>query len=695
MEAWYASPDGARAAPDPGERARSDPDTLIVPGPEVVVHALRGTDRLRDIPAPAFVISRETLQRTAQPRLSSVLQWLPGLNAYQSGATGEPSVVDPRGFTAERRDLVPQGAGERARHARPRERQRRLGLDRSRGRRPHGGGGGRWRVGLRRRCRGRHRQHRARRGALGARAARAAAVRQLRPARRQPGRQLGRRPVGHGTRRRRTRRGRLARPQRRAHSQWPRAPEPAHPGQLAHARRRVALDASPGPGRAHPDEMAADRNQAATPLDYLDSDRANVSVDATHGDEVHGLWTLTPYYRAEDFRQVRTLVFTPLYHPTNGSTWGADLGWRRSFTMGGRPLKLAASYTPSRPTSTAATMTSAAAAPAHRRRAAGHGAPRSRGRSPGSSILTAGTVARGRALRRDPLHVSQPLHRGARRGPGHVGAESVRVAEPAHARSGRGLRERQRRLPRARRSTSSSISGRSRPVHRPRSRRSSPSPTPICSRSARSTTRWVRAGIARRARRPCSTSTPSSCATQIDFDLGTFSYDNIGKRSARRRARRGAALPLGRGVTAMVSGTWSPTTISGGPLDGNQINAVPLGSAAGRLEWSAASWTSLNGGVRWVARQYLDKENEHPLADYTVADVGLVLRRSMARLDVQVLNLFDHKYADTGSSARSRGRAPRPRGGPGGHGGARGELSQDGQRGRPNGGRDRTAHLCP
>src|SRR6185369_476945 len=80
--------------------AEAEPDTLVVQEPEVIVHAWRGEDRLREIPAASFVIPRAELARAAATRLSTMLQALPGFYGYQSSASGEPTVVDPRGFTA-------------------------------------------------------------------------------------------------------------------------------------------------------------------------------------------------------------------------------------------------------------------------------------------------------------------------------------------------------------------------------------------------------------------------------------------------------------------------------------------------------------------------------------------------------------------------------------------------------------------
>src|SRR5437762_4294844 len=54
----------------PHPAAAAESDTMVVQGPEIVVHALRGQDRLRDIPATAFVIPRAQLVRAAEARVS-------------------------------------------------------------------------------------------------------------------------------------------------------------------------------------------------------------------------------------------------------------------------------------------------------------------------------------------------------------------------------------------------------------------------------------------------------------------------------------------------------------------------------------------------------------------------------------------------------------------------------------------------
>ena len=78
----------------------AQPDSIAVTVPIVEVTALRGRDALRSIPAAAFVIDRATLARSGAGRVSTALSRLPGFHAYRQTGSGEPSVIDPRGFTA-------------------------------------------------------------------------------------------------------------------------------------------------------------------------------------------------------------------------------------------------------------------------------------------------------------------------------------------------------------------------------------------------------------------------------------------------------------------------------------------------------------------------------------------------------------------------------------------------------------------
>jgi len=96
--ALLAATVGVLPASAHAESAR--PDTALVPLPGIEVTALRGRDSLTSIPAAAFVISRDQIAAAASPRLSAALQSVPGLFAYGQTSSSDPTVVDPRGFSA-------------------------------------------------------------------------------------------------------------------------------------------------------------------------------------------------------------------------------------------------------------------------------------------------------------------------------------------------------------------------------------------------------------------------------------------------------------------------------------------------------------------------------------------------------------------------------------------------------------------
>ena len=134
---------------------------------------------------------------------------------------------------------------------------------------------------------------------------------------------------------------------------------------------------------------------------------------------------------------------------------------------------------------------------------------------------------------------------------------------------------------------------------------------------------------------------------EIDFSTASFTYANIG-RSWHRGVETALSQPLGSFLTLEANGTYSPTTIRGGGDDGNQINAVPLGTAYGSLKLSGPESWSLEGGVRYVGKQYLDKANQHRLPDFGTLELAGFARLRRLNVAIRASNLLDRKYADTG-----------------------------------------------
>ena len=102
------------------------------------------------------------------------------------------------------------------------------------------------------------------------------------------------------------------------------------------------------------------------------------------------------------------------------------------------------------------------------------------------------------------------------------------------------------------------------------------------------------------------------------------------------------------GLMLVANGAWTPTTIVGGTNDGHQINAVPRGTAYGALIATPGTGTSLEAGVRYVGRQWLDKDNQHPLSDFATAELAGTLHFARLRTTLRIANLLDRKVVDSG-----------------------------------------------
>lgn len=624
-------------------------DTLVVQFPEEVVTALRGSEDPRRIPAATFVVPGAELRRRPEARVSSVLQSLPGLYGYRTGATGEPLTVDPRGFTAngERSYLKVLVDGRDARDLEngyvdwdelPAGEVERVEVIEGPGAWIHGDGAQGGIVNIVRREPGagwepfasmRAGSHDHFGGLVGLRGAFGPGSLRLSAQGRE----------AEGWRDRSAERGRGA----------------------AGALRHVLGDGSTlefdaawnesereDPGALQPDEMAADRTQAESPIDFTDTDRTTFGVAWSRDGIAGGRLRVAPYARRERLEQVRTIFFDASRHRTDGTSVGGEIGWQRELALAGRASRFDAGYQfgrdeletswdnrefgsffPNYSGGTSDRLTHSAFAGLR-------------------SDLGGGFVARA-GVRGDFLTVSFEPRDDGGLNPGPVDDRTMSAVSPFVALSkalGDGA------------SVYASFSG------------SFQAPTlnqlfdphvfpsfvppgfvflsngdldPQRAENFEVGARWDGAG----GRRVQATYYYMPVRDEIDFDLSTFQYANLGK-SLHQGALLHARWPLGAGFAAEANGTVTPTTIRDGDLDGNQINAVPKGGASGRLSWTPEAPWSLDLGVRWVAKQWLDKENEHPLGEWATVELGGALRWERLRFAARVLNLLDREYADTG-----------------------------------------------
>jgi len=623
------------------------PESIKVTLPEVTVTALRTREDVRRIPAASFVISGDRTKDAAMSRVSSLIQNLPGLYGYQEGPSGDPSVVDPRGFTAnglssylkvlldgqDTRDvengnvdwdwIVPENA-------------QRIELVQGPGAWVYGDGseGGILNIvrpeppeGMTVRASARGGSFGLASGNLGLGWAQATTS---------VGLDGGHREVdGFRDRSREvvsTAAVRLAaRPQERrrwtANLSW--------------------LDAErEDPGYLTPDQLAADRTQAQNPADFRNTRRVIAGFGFAAGDESHGELTVQPYFRDERGNQVQTvdtgLDLETRYHPTEAVVAGLDGGWRKQLTADGRPLALNFGGTLEHATlesdyrdGTTSDSPLLTSADSDRKTGSIYG---------GARLDMTPTLSMRAGARGDWIQ----LQANDRVNGGELAPNRTLSAFSPYAAISRVLN--------AHVSTYVSFS---QAFHAPTLDQlygvfpytpfgfpifvSNSDLNPQRATSFETGVRWDGAG----GEYAMLTAYTTRVKDEIDFDLGTFRYDNLDKTQHNGVIGAGQ-LRFGRGLSAFASATWQPTTIDGGNLDGNQVNAVPQALASGRLSWTANAWLGVDAGVRWTGLQWLDKQNDHPLGDYTTVDLGGSARWQRLRASVRVGNLLDRKIVETG-----------------------------------------------
>ena len=631
----------AAADPAPPDPAPVPPDSVALTVPEVQVSALRGHEPVREIPAAAFVIPRARFSTSSAGRMATTLSTLPGFFGYRQTGSGEPSVVDPRGFTANGESsylkLLVNGQDVRDVENGAVDWDWLLTDDVSRVEVVQGSGawlygdgseGGVVNVVVPEASDGFHSDCAARVGSFGYGTA-SLAVRGGLQTWRNLGRASLRRADGW--------RDRSAEEVYGAgiESTWPRS-----------GGSRIALDASyldarnEDPGALTPDELRADRTQAETQTDYRHSRRVNLGLHLVRAPRANEAWQLSPYYRHEDVDQVRTLFFTPESHPTTAETGGAELRYDRALTVAGRALALNAGTVgewtrlDSRYENygTGALETQGIG---HRVSFSGYAA--------GRLDLDARTLARlgvrGDVIREGPLE---------RLNDSEVPARTLSAVSPFVSLS---------RTVGAEGTIYGSFSTgfRAPTLNQLFDQRPFYDPimnvTIFISNPNLEPQRTTNFELGGRLDRQGSTAQLALYSTrvsnEIDFDLGTFSYANIGK-SWHRGVELAITQAIAGRFTVIANGAFTPTTIVDGDHDGNQINAVPRGTAYGALAFAAPRGFGIEGGVRYTGRQYLDEANEHALADFATLEVAGSAHVTRIRATLRVANLLDREYVDSG-----------------------------------------------
>ena len=631
------------AVPGTVAAAGATADTMVVPIPGVEVTALKGRDRLEDIPAAAFVLSRDDIRRAGSTRLSTLLQTVPGLFSYGETSSGDATIVDPRGFTAsgessylkllvdgrDVRDLengnvdwdwIAPGAIERIEVVQ---------------------GPGAWAYGdaseggivnvVRTPVSGQFATRaQARAGSFGLRGGDAgisgpwggASFGASALAREVDGWRTHSRERVYG--------GNGEAVMRRSSREW--------------RIDMTVLDANrQDPGALTQQDFDANPANADSRIDFKHSRRGSLgaSVQASPGPEP--AWAFKPYVSHEDADQVQTLFFQSQFHHTLGTTGGASLAWRAHSNLSGvrvvwqgeatgEQSSLRSQYEAFDPD-------------------LGRGAALARTRSTRSM----GAATLGARLELDSRTVARLSVRGD-------------ITQVHSADVIAGTRTKTRTLSAfspllgltLQLGTHGTAYGNMSTAFRvptlfqlydQRPFFFGPSALLISNGQLDPQTavnlelggRWDR-GDGWTAQL---TGYSMGVRNEIDFDLNTLSYANISK-SWHRGIEASLACPLQGHLAARFSGAYTPTTFDGGDHDGRQINGVPLGTGNASLSWTPQPWWSVEAGSRLIGRRFLDKGETQRLGAVAEWDLGAQAHTGRIHAGARLQNLFDRRYAESG-----------------------------------------------
>ena len=133
---------------------------------------------------------------------------------------------------------------------------------------------------------------------------------------------------------------------------------------------------------------------------------------------------------------------------------------------------------------------------------------------------------------------------------------------------------------------------------------------------------------------------------ELDFDITTFRYVNIG-----RSRHRGAEL----GFTAEASGRWfafgnftrQQVLAINGTFAGKELKAIPRRIASAGINTTLGRGFTAGVVASSLGGAYVDDENLVALRGYTRFDSRLGIRFGPARVTLDLLNAFNHRYDAT------------------------------------------------
>ena len=123
---------------------------------------------------------------------------------------------------------------------------------------------------------------------------------------------------------------------------------------------------------------------------------------------------------------------------------------------------------------------------------------------------------------------------------------------------------------------------------------------------------------------------------EIDFDVRTFRYANIG------RSRHRGVESMFRGRFATLGYTW--TRVEG--ADGHQLKNIAEHVA--RAGFDLRTFADIHLEIEHSAGRWLDDANQFPLDDATVVDVRIAKNIGSITAAIEATNLLDRRYAPLG-----------------------------------------------
>lgn len=133
---------------------------------------------------------------------------------------------------------------------------------------------------------------------------------------------------------------------------------------------------------------------------------------------------------------------------------------------------------------------------------------------------------------------------------------------------------------------------------------------------------------------------------ELDFDVTTFRYVNIGK-SRHRGLELGVNWKAASDWFAFASFTRQQVIAAAGSFDGNQLKAIPRRIASGGV--NAVVWRGITASVlaTSLGGAWVDDQNTTPLAGYTRFDSRVRIPIGPARVMVDVMNALNSSYDAT------------------------------------------------